>query len=88
MFSHIMLGAKNIEESKRFYDAVLGALGAKPGVPNPNDKGHMRYLYFLDGSIFVITQPINDEPACHGNGRTIGFKADSPEEVEAQHMVH
>ena len=30
MFSHIMLGAKNIEESKRFYDAVLGELGVEP----------------------------------------------------------
>ena len=87
MFSHIMLGAKNIEESKRFYDAILGELGAKPGVPNPNDKGHMRYLYFHDGSIFVITQPINNEPASHGNGCTIGFKANSPEEVEAWHKA-
>ncbi|HKI74585.1 MAG TPA: VOC family protein, partial [Pseudomonadales bacterium] len=27
MFSHIMIGANDVEASKRFYDAVLGALG-------------------------------------------------------------
>ena len=33
MFSHIMVGANDIEASKKFYDAVLGALGirAEPG---------------------------------------------------------
>jgi hypothetical protein len=32
MFSHIMVGASNIEESKKFYDAILGELGIKPGM--------------------------------------------------------
>lgn len=27
MFSHVMLGANNIEKSKIFYDAALGAMG-------------------------------------------------------------
>lgn len=27
MFNHIMIGSNDIERSKRFYDAVLGALG-------------------------------------------------------------
>jgi len=29
MFSHVMLGANNIEESKVFYDETLSALGAQ-----------------------------------------------------------
>ena len=37
MFSHIMLGANDIEQSKRFYDAILGTLGYNPGVID--DKG-------------------------------------------------
>ena len=32
MFSHIMVGANDIEASKAFYDATLGALGYGPGV--------------------------------------------------------
>ena len=36
MFSHIMVGANDIEESKTFYDNVLGVLGAKSGLMVPN----------------------------------------------------
>ena len=59
MFSHIMLGANDLEASKAFYDAVLGELGAKPGVLSPNSHGHKRYFYFLSGSIFIISQCFN-----------------------------
>ena len=31
MFSHIMVGANDLDASKKFYDAVLGALGHGPG---------------------------------------------------------
>ena len=31
MFSHIMVGANDIEKSKLFYDKVLGVLGADEG---------------------------------------------------------
>ncbi|GIT60177.1 MAG: hypothetical protein Ct9H300mP20_00040 [Gammaproteobacteria bacterium] len=31
MFSHIMVGANDIEESKLFYDKVLSTLGSGPG---------------------------------------------------------
>ena len=61
MFSHIMVGANDLEASKKFYDAALGKLGAKPGVLSPNLTGHKRYLYFLGGSMFIITEPINGE---------------------------
>ncbi len=87
MFSHIMLGANDLEASREFYDAVLGKLGAKPGVLSPNLQGHKRYFYFLDSSIFIITEPINDKPATHGNGSTIGFKARSVEDVNAWHAA-
>ena len=30
MFSHVMLGANDIEETKAFYDATLSVLGARP----------------------------------------------------------
>jgi catechol 2,3-dioxygenase-like lactoylglutathione lyase family enzyme len=40
MFSHIMLGATDIEASKAFYDATLGAIGIGPGVLNPSPYWH------------------------------------------------
>lgn len=83
MFSHIMIGANDIEESKKFYDAALGALGHKPGVID--EKG--RCFYFADGSVFALTKPINGEAACHGNGCTFGFAAASPEQADAWHAA-
>ena len=86
MFSHVMVGATNIEESRKFYDAIMPTIGGKPGVPHKL-KGIMRYLYFLKGNIFIITEPINGEDAAHGNGSTLGFQADSPEIVSAWHKA-
>lgn len=83
MFSHVMVGANDIDESKRFYDAILGALGHESGVID--EKG--RYFYFTKHGVFAITKPIDGEAACHGNGSTIGFRAAAPEQVDAWHAA-
>ena len=31
-FRHVMVGANELDESKKFYDALLGALGVPPGI--------------------------------------------------------
>lgn len=88
MFNHIMVGSNDIERSKRFYDAVLGTLGAS-GEPirNVAGSGHTRLFYMHNGGTFGISEPINGEPASVANGATIGFKCDSPEQVKAFHDV-
>ena len=85
MFSHIMVGANDIEESKLFYDKVLGVLGSAPGALTVNPTGHKRYMYVVGEIMFLISEPIDDNPASHGNGGTIGFNADSPETADAWH---
>ena len=42
MFSHVMVGTNDIEETKIFYDKLLGVLGASPGVLSPNLTGQKR----------------------------------------------
>ena len=79
MFSHIMVGANSIDESKTFYDAVLGAIGYKPGVIDP--KG--RCFYITNSGIFAISVPIDGEPAGPGNGSTVGFAVESIEAGDA-----
>ena len=83
MFSHVMVGANDIDKSKAFYDAALGALGAKPGFTD--DKG--RVIYMHNGALFMLSKPIDGEPACHANGGTIGFAGESPEQVDAWHAA-
>ncbi|MEK6789142.1 MAG: VOC family protein [Pseudomonadota bacterium] len=87
MFNHIMLGSNDIERSKRFYDAVLGLLGAGEPLRNVAASGHVRLFYRHDGNTLCVTEPINDEPATAANGATIGFKCNSPEQVQAFHDV-
>jgi catechol 2,3-dioxygenase-like lactoylglutathione lyase family enzyme len=82
MFSHIMLGASDLEKSRKFYDAVLGALGIAPGVANKN-----RYFYRSPAGAFGIGTPINGQPASFGNGSTTGFAAQSPEQANAAHAA-
>lgn len=83
MFSHIMVGANDIAASKRFYDAVLGALGIPAGVMD--DKG--RVFYLSPAGIFAITTPINGAPATAANGGTVGFAAASPAAADAWHAA-
>ena len=85
MFSHIMVGANDIEESKKFYDSTLGVLGAEPGVLSVNPTGHKRYMYFVDGNVSLISEPIDDQEATIGNGSTIGFAVKSPEHGDEWH---
>jgi catechol 2,3-dioxygenase-like lactoylglutathione lyase family enzyme len=83
MFSHIMLGANDVEASKAFYDATLGALGYKPGVID--EKG--RCFYYTKTGIFAISKPIDGEPACNGNGSTVGFSVEDTAMADAWHKA-
>lgn len=87
MFSHVMVGSNDIERSKRFYDAVLGVLGAGEPFRNRNATGQVRLFYRHDGSSFCVSEPIDGEAASCANGGTIGFKCGSPEQVREFHDV-
>ena len=83
MFSHVVLGANDMDASKRFYDATLTVLGVGPAFIDP--KG--RVFYRTKTGMLGITKPINGEPATCANGGTIGFAATSPEQVDAWHAA-
>jgi len=85
MLNHVMVGTNDIERAQRFYDAVLGTLGAGAPLRNVADTGHVRLFYRHDGSLFGVTQPINGEAATPSNGGTIGFRCSSPEQVKLFH---
>ena len=75
MYSHVMVGSNDLERSKRFYDALF----EKPG--RQDDKG--RLSYGRKGAVFMVSAPIDGQPATVGNGSTIGFSFDTAEEVDA-----
>ena len=83
MFSHVMIGSNDLDRSKRFYDALFGAIGDKPG--RTDSKG--RLVYVRNGAALMVTAPINGQPAHHANGGTIGFTLDNEAAVEAWHKA-
>jgi catechol 2,3-dioxygenase-like lactoylglutathione lyase family enzyme len=82
MFSHIMVGANDLEASKKFYDAVLGTRGVGGALAEGN-----RYFYMTKTGTFGISTPIDGAPATHANGGTIGFNVESPEQGDAWHAA-
>ena len=83
MFSHIMVGSDDIARSKKFYDALFAAIGGKEAITDP--KGRLIYLH--NGGVFLVTKPIDGEPATFANGGTIGFTMETPEKADAWHAA-
>jgi catechol 2,3-dioxygenase-like lactoylglutathione lyase family enzyme len=81
MFSHIMVGSNDLDRAKTFYDALFTAAGGKAGRIDP--KGRLTYVH--KGALFMVSKPIDGQPACHANGGTVGLAMDSPEQVGAWH---
>jgi catechol 2,3-dioxygenase-like lactoylglutathione lyase family enzyme len=82
MFSHIMIGTNDLERSKRFYDALLGTLGVKPGAVDRH-----RIFWRTPTGVFSTSLPIDGQSATCGNGSTIGFACQSAEQVDAWHAT-
>lgn len=82
MYSHMMVGSNDIQKSKQFYDATFKAIGGREGSMDP--KG--RLMYFYNNAAFLVTEPIDGQPATHGNGCTIGFSM-TPEQADAWHAA-
>ncbi len=81
IFTHMVVGTNDLERSKKFYNATLGALGLKSVGPM-GANGHM---WGKDGPEFIVTKPANGLPATYANGGTIGFAAPSRKAVHAFH---
>jgi len=87
MFSHVMVGTNDIEESRLFYDKLFEVLGAGPGKMYPSRTGQKRYFYNFEGTSFGITEPINGKKATVANGATIGFNLESTEQGDRWHKT-
>jgi catechol 2,3-dioxygenase-like lactoylglutathione lyase family enzyme len=82
LFNHVMIGTNDLERARKFYDAVLGALGY------PSSASNAPVLSYRNGDQgFAVRAPRNGEPATAANGGTIGFRAAGPSEVDAFHAA-
>ena len=83
MFSHIMVGSNDIARSKKFYDALFGAMGGQPGSRTP---GAGWFTRTMAGASWCPNPSTASRPA-HANGGTIGFSMSGSEQAEAWHKA-
>ena len=70
MFSHIMIGSDDMARSKKCYDALFAAMGSGLGVEDASG----RLAYSHNGGRFMVTKPIDGQPATvlNGGGPSLG----------------
>lgn len=79
-FTHVTVGSNDLDQSRGFFDKVLGALGMKRLY-----DGDAASAWGSDRPAVIVTKPINGETATHANGGTIGLAASSREAVNNFH---
>ncbi len=82
VFSHTCVGASDLARSSAFYDAALAPLGVK----NLGSVGENVVLYGKDKPALLVLRPSNGE-APSSNGVTIGFAAETTDQVDAFHAA-
>lgn len=81
MFTHSCLGTNDVEKSRAFYTAVMGALGYS-ATPLPNAT-----VFPSETGSLIICKPGNGAPHTVSNGHTLGFAARDSVQVDAFHAA-
>ena len=79
MIGYVCLGTNNIEKAAKYYDTLLGEIGA---------KRTMDFGTFIvwgnspKGAMLAITNPYDKKAATVGNGVMVALQVDSKEKVD------
>lgn len=85
MIGYVTIGALNSEQSGKFYDAVLAAIGYARAF---SDGGWIGYgPKGTDEHNVFVCPPFDGKPATFGNGSMIAFVARSQDQVRAAHAA-
>lgn len=76
MMSHVSIGTNDFDKAAAFYDAVLGAIGARRIMEHPGAIAYGKHF-----PEFWLQTPIDGQPANVANGVHFGFLAPSREAV-------
>ena len=75
--NYFVLGTNDREAANAFYDALF----SETGFARAMETDRMTY-WMHEGDAFAVAEPINGEPARHGNGTMAGFGLESSEQVD------
>ena len=80
MIGYVTLGTNDMERAAKFYDALLGELGAKRFL---DTERFIAWTAAPSGPAVSIAKPFDGNRAAVGNGVMVALAMDSPERVDA-----
>jgi catechol 2,3-dioxygenase-like lactoylglutathione lyase family enzyme len=86
MFAHISVGARDLDEARAFYDAVLAPLGVSL-FADDRDAGWLTYRKGRGRPSLEMCLPRDGNPATVGNGVNVGLLAQDRASVRAAHAA-
>jgi catechol 2,3-dioxygenase-like lactoylglutathione lyase family enzyme len=87
MFSHVMVGARDVDRLAAFYDAVLIPLGLVRAAWSDGPKGASWRRPDAKHPTFDVQEPVDGQAPSAGNGNMVAFLAPSHEAVDRAHAT-
>lgn len=82
MIGYVMLGTNNYDEAAKFYDELLGSIGAGRFL---EDDRFIAWATSPGSPAISICRPFDGKPATVGNGVMVAIIVDSRDKVDALH---
>ncbi len=76
---YLTLGTNDLDRAGRFYDSLMGEMGAKRTM---TDERMLGWGSGRDQTMFSVITPWNQEAATIGNGVMVAFDVETPDAVE------
>ena len=80
MIGYVTLGTNDLDRAARFYDALLGEIGAKRMMQTDR---FVVWFVAPDKPALGVFKPFDGKPATVGNGVMVALVVDSPAKVDA-----
>ncbi len=80
MIGYVTLGTNNYEEAAKFYDGLLGSIGASRMMDTDT---FIAWTTGMGSPAISICKPFDGNPATVGNGVMVAIALDSKEKVDA-----
>lgn len=82
MIGYVCIGTNNLDKATKFYDEVLGMLGAKQTYKGERGIG---WGTAADKPMLTVLKPFDGKPASVGNGVMVSLAASNADQVKALH---
>ncbi len=79
MIGYVTLGTNDLPRAAKFYDELLGEIGAKRFM---EDERFIAWSVSPSAPGIGLTKPFDGKPATIGNGVMVALAVDSPEKVD------